>query len=106
MIENYPAFFRFITVFICFCVYVFYLTPRQIREVLRPNDWLTGLRWLILAILTMTALTFIPSLVYLFYLSRGEEYEILRSVSSIIGGINLFGTTILMILIFNYRKKN
>lgn len=106
MIENWAFFVRFLLTTGCFCVYVFFLTPKQLKEAVRPSDWLTGLRYLILGILVLTVVTFIPSIIYLLFLALGQELGTLRQVSSVVGGINLVGTTTLMVLIFTYRKRS
>jgi len=105
MIENWAYFIRFLMVLVCFLVYVLYLSPKQALEVIRYDDWLNRLRWLILSIIGIAALSLIPSIVNLYFLSIGLRYIILGNISAITGGISLAATTLLMVLIFNYRKN-
>lgn len=106
MIENWAYFIRFIIVLGAFGAYLFFLTPKQFREVLAPSDWLTGFRWAILAVLLGTTITLIPSLVYLFYAMQGQDYPALRNIASVVGGTNLIFTTIAMVFLYTYRTKS
>jgi hypothetical protein len=90
----------------CFLTYLFFLAPRQFGEVLRPVDWLTKLRWWILGILILTMAALIPSIPYQYFIATGQEYDTLRNISSIAGGINLIGSTILMVLVFTYKRED
>lgn len=83
-----------------------YLIPKQMTEVLRPKDWLTGLRWQILLTLIASIIGLIPSVVYLALRSMGIESEDLRSVATIAGNLSRLANVILLVMIFNYKKKS
>lgn len=100
------VYFRLFIVVSCFMVYAFYLTVRQFREVIRPKSWLTGLRLLILLTLVLTTITFIPSIFNLYFTAIGERYEVLRTASVLIGSLNLVGSTVFLVLIYTYKKKD
>lgn len=100
------VYFRLFIVVSCFMVYAFYLTVKQFREVMRPKSWLTGLRVLILGTLIMTTITFIPSIFNLYFTAIGERYEVLRTASVIIGSINLICSTVFLVLIYTYNRKD
>lgn len=106
MIHNYFFLVRFLITLMCFLTFLFFLVPRQTREVLRPLDGLTGLRYQILGILLLITLTLVPPIVYQFFISLGHEYEVLRNVSSIVGGVNLVGLTVLFVMVYIYRRKD
>lgn len=106
MINNYSSLLAFLISVVCFAVYLLFLTPRQFKEVLRPRDWLTKLRWIILAILVVSLLTAIPSLVYQYYRTIGIEYTVLRNVATVTSNISKLGLTILLVLVFTYRKSD
>lgn len=106
MIVDWIFFISFLITLLCFAVFLFYLIPKQFKEVLLPYSWLTKLRWYILAILILIVITLIPGLIYQFFLAIGTDYPVLRKVSSIIGRINLLGLTALFVLIYTYRKED
>lgn len=87
-------------------IIIFYLIPKQLMEVLQPRDWLTRLRWRILALLVLITLMALPSLVYQSFRYAGYDYEILRNISAITGRLGYLGLVYVLILIFNYKRKN
>lgn len=106
MIVNKYFFIRAIITSACCLVFLFFLIPKQTNEVLRPLDGLTRLRWQILGILLLIALTLIPSIVYQFLIAYGHEYKTLRNIVAQISGINLVGLTVLFVMIYRYRRKD
>lgn len=106
MIDNYFSFSGFIISVICLGVYVLFLTPKQFKEVLRPVDWLTGLRWYILLILILAIITSIPSTLYQLYRALGDNYIVLQNISTVTSQISKLSTTILLVLVFTYSKKD
>lgn len=82
-----------------------YLAPKQMAEVLRPKNWLTGLRWRIFWILIFSIIGLIPSVVYLSIRTFGGDNEVLRSVASVAGNFSRLANVVLLIMVFNYRKK-
>lgn len=105
-ITDWAVYFRFCLTLSCFMVYFLFLSFKQLQEVIRPVNWLTPLRWLILATLALTTVSFVPSIIYQYYLSIGQKYELLRQVSTVMGGINLAGTTFFLVLIYTYKKQS
>jgi hypothetical protein len=105
MIENTPAFISFLLGLLTTSVFIFFLMPKQFKEVIRPYDGLTRLRWYILAILVFSIITAIPGLTYVYFRSTGHEYHVLRNIASILGRISSLATTILLILVYTYRTK-
>lgn len=105
-VVNWSMFIRFLMSTGVFLGYILFLFPKQLVETLRPNDWLTGLRWLILGLIILIAVTLIPPMVTQYYMSIGESYDVLRNFSSIIGGINTIGVYTLLVLVFTYRRRD
>ena len=105
-VSNWFFFGRFLITFACFLVFLGFLIPRQTKEVLLPADGLTRLRYWLLGVLLLIVLTLIPSITYQLFVSFGHEYKVLRNVTSIIGGVNLVGMTILFVLIYTYRRND
>lgn len=87
-------------------VLVFYLLPKQFAEVLRPKDWLTALRWQILVLLGFITLMALPSLVYLTLRYMGLEYETMRSIASITNRLSFAGAVLVLVLVFNYKRRD
>lgn len=106
MVENIPVFIRFLATTGCFLVFLFFLTPRQVKEVLLPEDGLTRLRWLLLSVLLVIIITLIPSIVSQFFQAMGHNYRVLRNISAIVGAVNLVSLTILFIMIYIYRRQD
>lgn len=105
MIENWVFFSRFLMTFAVFLLYVLFFNYRQSREVARPRDGLTRLRWIILSVLLLTTVTLVPVMVYQLLISFGHDYGIMRNIISIVGGINVICSTFLLYLIFTYHIK-
>jgi len=104
-IVDWAVYFRFFITLSCFMVYFLFLSFKQLQEVVRPVNWLTPLRWLILAILALTTVSLVPSVIYQYYVAVGQKFEFLRQVSSVVGAINLAGTTTLLVMVFTYKKS-
>lgn len=95
----------FIIRLIALAVLVFYIVPRQFIEVLRPRDWLTGLRWQILLLFVLSIIASIPPLIYQLLRLNEVDSEILRNVATITGNLSTLGMTVLIVLIFNYKRR-
>lgn len=106
MIKNPIFLFNAVFTLACLCVYLFFLIPRQMTEVLRPLDGLTRLRWQIMGILLLISFTLIPSIMYQFFIAFGHEYRVLRNIVSLISRVTLGGLTVLFIMIYVYRRKD
>lgn len=87
-------------------VILFYVIPKQFMEVTRPKNWLTGLRWQILILFIFSITAAIPSVYYQYIRTIGGDSVILRNVASIAGNLSNLGTSILLVLIYNYRKRD
>lgn len=106
MIENIPIFIRFLVTTGCFLVFLIFLFPRQLKEVILPEDGLTRLRWYLLSILLVIIVTLIPSIVSQFFQAMGHDYSVLRNISAIVGAANLGALTVLFVMIYIYRRKD
>lgn len=84
----------------------FYIIPRQFNQVLRPHDWLTNLRWQILCAEIFIVMMSFPSLVYQGMRYSGLDSEILRNVASITSRLSFLGLTIVLVLWYNYKRKD
>jgi hypothetical protein len=105
MIQSWPFFIRFLITTACLITYLCLIIGVQWREVLKPKDWLTGLRWFILGSLSISAIALAFPAIYLFYLSLGNDSQTLRQVISLISGVHLISSTVLLVLIFTYRRR-
>lgn len=106
MIHNWNFFLRFLITIGCFGVYFFLLTRKQLDELWLPEDGLGRLRKLIFAVIVLATLTFIPAIPYLYFLSTGHDYRMLRNVVTDVSGFNQIATTFLLVLIFTYKIKS
>lgn len=87
-------------------IILFYVIPKQFMEVTRPKNWLTGLRWQILLLFIFSIMAAIPSLTYQYIRTFGGDSQVLRNVASITSNLSSLGTSILLVLIYNYRRKD
>lgn len=87
-------------------IILFYVIPKQFFEVLRPKNWLTGLRWYILMLFVFSIIAAIPSLVYQGYRTFGLDAPALRNIASILGNLSNLSTSVLLVLIYNYKKRS
>lgn len=92
--------------FVTLGLMLFYLIPKQVAEVLRPKDWLTGLRWQILILLIANIATSIPASAYTILRYYGTDSPMLREVSLITNNVSGLAIIILLLLIFNYKRKD
>lgn len=83
-----------------------YVAYKQTFEVLRPKNWLTGLRWQIYALLIISIVGLIPAITYQFCRVIHVQAEFLRSVATVTGALSRLGNAVLLVMVFNYRKKN
>ena len=92
---------------IVFAVIAFYIVPKQLREVFRPKDGLTALRWQILVLLSVSVFTSIPSAAYQLVrlFDPAGTYELLRSIATVTNNLSSLIIVVLLVLIFNYKKR-
>lgn len=86
-------------------IILFYIIPKQFKEVLRPRDWLTGLRWQMLLMFTFAILASVPSVIYQLLRTNGIEAPVLRDISSITGNLSFLAISVLLVMIYNYKRK-
>ena len=103
---DYYAIISLIIRVISIAIVLFYIIPKQFMEVLRPRDWLTRLRWQILLLFLFAVFSSIPSLSYQAARINGEPNESFRSAVSITSNLSILSTSILLVLIYNYKKKD
>lgn len=103
---NYYALISWTIRIISVSVLLFYIIPKQFKEVLRPKSWLTGLRWQLLLLFSFSVLAAIPALTYQGIRTFGGESPVLRNVAGISGNLSTLATTILLILVYNYKQKD
>jgi hypothetical protein len=98
------AFFGLLVGLTTIAAYV-HVTFKQSAEVTRPRNWLTGLRWLLLATLVIAVLGYVPSLVLLGLRTFHIESPVLRSISTITGQVSRLGGAVLIEAVYNYKRK-
>lgn len=86
-------------------IIVLYVLPKQFKEALRPKDWLTGLRWQMLALFGLAVIASVPAIVYQVILSLGMTAPVLRNVATVCGNLSFLAISIDAVLIYNYKKK-
>lgn len=91
--------------FIAISIIVFYIVPKQFKEALRPKDWLTGLRWQMLAMFGLAVIASVPAVVYQILTTMGIVAPVLRNVASICGNLSFLAISIDAVLIYNFKRK-
>lgn len=102
---NFWSLASFLIRFVGIVVIALYLFPKQIKEVMRPTDGLTGLRWQILGVLGLSVLSALPSVTYQIVRTFGGEAELLRNIASVTSTMSWMLIIVLLVLIFNYKRK-
>jgi len=90
---------------IAIAIILFYIIPKQFKEVLRPRDWLTGLRWQMLLMFSFAILASVPSVVYQILRTIGVDAPVLRDISSVTGNLSFLAISLLLVMIYNYKRK-
>lgn len=85
---------------------LFYIIPKQFREVMRPKNWITPLRWQLLLLFGFSIISALPALSYQVIRTFGGESPGLRNMASISGNLSTLATTILLYMVYNYKKKD
>lgn len=106
MITNYPSLFALIVSIVSVIVLAGFLFPKQVTETLRPQDQLTGLRRIILAILVVSVLSTIPTIIYQYFRMVGHEYDVMRNVVTVTSQISRIANLTLLVMVFNYHIKD
>lgn len=79
---------------------------RASRQVLQPQDGLSGLRWIILTFIVVALVFSIPSIIYTAFRFMGIEYEWLRGITNVTGGLSKIAAPILLVLVFEYKQES
>lgn len=83
-----------------------YVLPKQFKEVRRPKNEFTGLRWLIFAAIVFYVLTTIPAMAYQFTrLAEGYQTLTLQNFATIVGNLANLLVGLVLVLIYNYKDK-
>lgn len=90
---------------IAIAIILFYIIPKQFKEVLRPKDWLTGLRWQMLLMISLAIVASVPSVVFQVLRTIGIDAPVLRDIASITGNLSFLAISILLVMIYNYKRK-
>jgi hypothetical protein len=86
-------------------IFMLFVVPRQFREVIRPKDSLTGLRWRILLLALSCSTATVPPLVYRLIRLLGTDAGFLRNVSTVSSSLSFLAASVLFALIITYRRK-
>lgn len=84
----------------------FYIIPKQFQEVLRPRDWLTQLRYIILLLFIFSVVAAIPALAYQFLRVFGHQNSALQNTASIFRNLSALANSVLLVLLYNYKAKD
>lgn len=87
-------------------VVAFFIIPKMIGEVMRPKSQFTRLRWIVLLLFIISAITTLPVLAYQ-YMTFLEERpsQHLASLVSVIGSVGSLANTILLLMLFTYKYQ-
>lgn len=83
-----------------------YLSIKMSRELYRPKDWLTSLRWRIFIAVFLIVLTLVPGLMYQVLRLYGVDSEDVRNIVTITSRVNSLGALLVLFSVFSYRKKD
>lgn len=103
---NWFAWYGFIVGFLGTGVVVCYILPLQTKELKRPKDGLTRLRWMLWIILFLTVVVAIPALSYQLLRATGTDLPWLRNVATIFGSLVRPLNAILLVLVWRYKYKD
>lgn len=101
---NPYALFGVFSSFIAIVVLV-YVCYKQLLETTQPRNWLTNLRWYILVLLMVSAMTAVPALAYQLVRVQGHDSHTLRNFVTITSNISKLTTSFLLLMIWNYKRK-
>ena len=89
-------------------IVLFFVIPRHMRDMddtKLDHDGLDRLRWIILLLLSLSIVASIPGVAYQVVRSLGYSSIILQNISTISTNASILGTSILLILIYTYKRK-
>lgn len=90
-------------------IVLFFVIPRHIKDMddtKSDHDGLDRLRWFILILLSLSVVASIPGVVYQLIRTLGYTSLILQNISTISTNTSILGTSILLILIYTYQRKD
>lgn len=104
-IENYLALLNLVVRVVTIAVFALFLIPRQIREVTRPKNGFTGLRWrLLVSLLLMTAML-IVTLPRLVQVAQTPSVGLSADVATISMTVFFIAFVINEVSIYTYKEK-
>lgn len=104
-IENPYALFALLVRIAVICVIMLYLFPRQMKEVARPKNEFTRLRWYLLTLLGACAVTMVPTAPRLFQLIQTPPENLLSIVSTVSSSVCLAAFLVILVLVFTYKEQ-
>lgn len=103
---NYYSVFGLIARSITLILIGFYVLPKQAREIRRPKNDFTALRWLIFWAIVFYMFTSLPSILYqITRLDESHQTLTLQNLATIAGNCANLAVGIILTLIYNYRGK-
>lgn len=81
-----------------------YVVPRQVREVRRPRDQFTSLRWLVFHLIVFFVLASSPVLIYQGS-TLSTHHTAFQQIASIANGLASLAVGVVLMLIYNYRYE-
>jgi hypothetical protein len=93
-------------IFIALGIIVFYIIPLQARLVLKEVDWLTGLRWRLLAVSVFIAIAASPIITNRIIRNFGVESTLLSNISALAIGFSFLAFAISLVSVYHYKHKD
>lgn len=86
-------------------VVAFFIIPKMIAEVARPKSQFTRLRWIVLLLFVISAMTAVPVLVYQYMALFERPSQQLASLVGVVSSVGGLANTILLLMLFTYRYQ-
>lgn len=89
-------------------IVLFFVIPRHIKDMddtKSDHDGLDRLRWFILILLSVSVVASVPGVTYQLVRALGYTSLLLQNISTISTNTSILGTSILLILIYTYKRK-
>lgn len=87
-------------------IIVFYIIPLQTRLVLRRKDWLTGLRWRLLAVSVFISIAASPVITNRVLRLFGVESVLLSNISALSIGFAFLAFSVSLVSVYHYKNKD
>lgn len=88
-----------------FFALVGYVIPVQVMELTRSRDSLTKLRIMLLCMVMFTVMAGLPPFAYQFIGISVSTTELLRQIASLCSAFGFFMSSLLLVFIYNYKRK-